>query len=271
MALRTGYRWYIGRDDAKLDYLGIPNAQTAKDSKIDSLIKRASRRIEQLTHRVFIPVTETRYFDYPGNSIRLFLDGDLLSVTTLAVDDDAIASTDYHLYPLNGYPKMWLEMDLAEGEVFTYSDTPQKSVEIAGVWGYTDDYEASGSLLDGAISSATATTIVVDNGADFQIGDCILVDTEAMFVSGISGNDLTVVRGVNGTTAATHDTDSIVYIYKPPADIAHACGVLVARWEKRAETAWSDRTGTAEAGFSIYSEIPTEVKSILNNYRRVVL
>jgi len=78
----------------------------------------------------------------------------------------------------------------------------------------------STSLLNGAITSTSATSIVVDQGGDFENNQNIKVDSEEMTITNISGNTLTVIRGVNGTTAATHTDNTIVYrddsyIYTP--------------------------------------------------------
>ena len=69
----------------------------------------------------------------------------------------------------------------------------------------------STSDLNGAISSTSATSVVVDDGTDFEVGQNIKVDTEEMTITAISTHTLTVVRGVNGTTAATHSDNVSVY------------------------------------------------------------
>ena len=45
----------------------------------------------------------------------------------------------------------------------------------------------------------------------FTAGDVITVDSEQMLVSGVSGATLTVTRGYNGTTAATHANGTAVF------------------------------------------------------------
>lgn len=59
---------------------------------------------------------------------------------------------------------------------------------------------------------ASETGVDVDDGTAFRAGDIILVDSERMSVSSISGNTLTVVRGVIGSTAATHSDNAWVKI-----------------------------------------------------------
>ena len=69
----------------------------------------------------------------------------------------------------------------------------------------------STSDLNGAISSTSATSVVVDDGTDFEVGQNIKVDSEEMTITSISGDNLTVVRAVNGTTIRTHNSGTDVY------------------------------------------------------------
>ena len=70
---------------------------------------------------------------------------------------------------------------------------------------------ASGSLLAEALDDSE-TDIDVDDGTDFAQGNVIQVKDERMFVTGISSNTLTVTRAYDGTTAVTHDDNTVVYI-----------------------------------------------------------
>jgi len=69
----------------------------------------------------------------------------------------------------------------------------------------------STSDLTAAISSTSATSISVDDGTDFEVNQNIKVGSEEMTVTNISSNTLTVVRDVNGTTAATHSNNANVF------------------------------------------------------------
>ena len=65
------------------------------------------------------------------------------------------------------------------------------------------------NLLNEALD-ATEVEVDVDYGAAFIAGDYIIVDSEVMKVSSISSNELTVVRGAKGTTAATHSNNAAI-------------------------------------------------------------
>lgn len=68
------------------------------------------------------------------------------------------------------------------------------------------------TALDGGIN-ASVTTITVTDGTVFPSdGDfrARIAESEVVLVTGRSGNDLTVVRGQDGTTAASHSTGASV-------------------------------------------------------------
>ena len=72
------------------------------------------------------------------------------------------------------------------------------------------------SPLNGAISDApapgTTQNINVDDGTKYTIGDVVLAEEEEFSVYGISSNTLSIVRGVNGTTPATHADDTTIEV-----------------------------------------------------------
>jgi hypothetical protein len=80
-------------------------------------------------------------------------------------------------------------------------------------WGwssYRETYDQLAEALDD-----NETVVSVDTGTRFQIGDLIQVEDELMIVTGISTNDLTVIRGAQGSTAATHSDNFGISILGP--------------------------------------------------------
>ena len=67
------------------------------------------------------------------------------------------------------------------------------------------------SLLAEALDSSE-TGVDVDDGTEFAVDQVILVGSEQMKISAISSNTLTVTRGFNGTTAASHSDNVQVEI-----------------------------------------------------------
>ncbi len=77
-----------------------------------------------------------------------------------------------------------------------------------------DAYPARSDVIGATniTNSTTTTTIAVTTGAKFQVGDVVQLDDEFVWVSSISSNTLTVVRGFGGTTQATHESTATAYI-----------------------------------------------------------
>ena len=77
------------------------------------------------------------------------------------------------------------------------------------------------TLINGAIEDST--TVPVDSAAELSVHDTILINSEQMHITAIATNNLTVIRGYNGTTKATaaspHADDSVVTLMK---DIQHS-------------------------------------------------
>jgi G:T/U-mismatch repair DNA glycosylase len=71
----------------------------------------------------------------------------------------------------------------------------------------------AGTTLDGAISSTSATSVPVASASTLRADQVILVGSEQMSISSISGNTLTVARGHNSTTAATHSDGATVSVF----------------------------------------------------------
>ena len=72
-----------------------------------------------------------------------------------------------------------------------------------------DELRALSSTLTASHTSNTAT-VVVDDGEYFRAGDIVKIDSEFLWVSATSGDNLTVTRGWGSTTGATHASTSTV-------------------------------------------------------------
>lgn len=69
------------------------------------------------------------------------------------------------------------------------------------------------NVLNGALNSAaTSLTLTYTIGSETTTGAVIEINYEQMMIVSIAGNVLTVIRGWNSTTAASHSDKSIVYI-----------------------------------------------------------
>lgn len=281
MAERS-YRHYISRDQCKRAYAEIASAVTEQDTKIDALIEPASRWLEEACGTTFYPITATRYYDHPDDAGILKLDQWLLSVATFTTGngDETVSSDDYFLkcgktYNIPPYDRIEMKSNGSRPNLF-FSGTPQQANALTGAWGYSNDFEDTGTTLDGAISSTTATTFTSSSGSSLETGWMGLIDDEQMFFESISSNIVTTKREMNGTTAAIHDDGTTVYRYVPPHDIEALCGILVARLFHRGSTAWSDITGSEARGLLLPRQLtrlylqalPAEAHLVIQRYKR---
>lgn len=199
------------------------------DAAIDAALATVSREIDRHCGRRFYVEQRTRYYT-PRNSLVLRVD-DLLAITTLKTDPDGDgtyeetwASTDYRLHPRNvlfdSPPQPYTRVVAGSFGDYTFPRVLD-GVELTGKWGYYEVLETVASLLNEALDASETGVDVVD-GTAYEAGQTILVDAEQMYISSISTNTLTVTRGVNGTTAATHDTGATIQRYTYPV-IGEAC------------------------------------------------
>jgi hypothetical protein len=197
---------YCTREDVKgaLDY-----RETARnDAQVDRAVEAAARAVEGALHRRFYPQTDTRYFDWPaenqrgGRPWRLWLDQhELISVTTLSSGGTTIAASDFNLEPGDGPPFTYLELDRSSSVGFGGGSTPQRDITIAGVFGYSADDAAAGTLVEALDLSETG--VDVSDSAAVGVGDLVKVDSERMLVTGKSMLD--TGQNTSALTAAVSD------------------------------------------------------------------
>ena len=68
---------------------------------------------------------------------------------------------------------------------------------------------AGNILIDGAINDSV-TSVTVDDGDFFRVGDLLRFGDEIVEVTAISTNDLTIRRGLYGSTAASHSDNAVI-------------------------------------------------------------
>jgi len=193
------------------------------------------------------------------------LDGWLISTTTVTAYDDTDrgASTvltegyanDFFLMPYNAAPKTVFKLNEDTSNTL---DSGQQTLSILGEWGYTAD-TLSVTTAD-AIGSTTATSVSVTSATDLGPAQTVLIDSEQLYITAISGNTLTVQRGVNGTTAATHSGGAGLTRYDYPELIVQAC-LDIAKLTFRNRDLGS--VGTIGAGEMSMTVAEGEVRSVL--------
>ncbi len=109
---------------------------TIDDALISSLIPGVSRAIDDHCHRWFWPKTATMVYDFQEPDYMMLRD-DLESVSSIVhALNETLNSQYYLLYPNNGPPYRWIEINTNYGYNFRWVNTPQKAISITGVWGY---------------------------------------------------------------------------------------------------------------------------------------
>ena len=238
----------------------LTNTVTTNDTDLLRYVEDASIQIDDICHRHFNTWEGVQYFD--GAARTLNIDEDILSVTSIATDEDGsqtysttLLTSDYILYPINGlplYPKYMVKLAL-NASVGSFASSILAGVKITGVFGYGNGLSAApyaDSGLTGTAGTALTTTLTLSAEGTVQAGNTLRLDTEQMYVQAVSNNGTktaTVVRGVNGTVAATHST-SEVYIYSYPGPVVESCLLQAARDFKRRESPVQATVGSAEMG-----------------------
>tara|TARA_B100000809_G_scaffold241590_1_gene264897 strand:- start:446 stop:1267 length:822 start_codon:yes stop_codon:yes gene_type:complete len=269
---REAYRSLYGgltklKDDSLLN---DPAAGAGDDNEMFQLLLAVSDWVDHFCNRYFYSKTQTMEFDGTG-STRLLIP-DLVSLTSLkedSTDDQSFNETwaagDYRLEPYNGEPEQhWGEPHTSirvrqHGAKTTFSSGEQR-FQIAGVWGYRQYKEDSGTDLNDAAMAATKITVPVDDGTQFAIGQTIMIGSEQMLITDISTNDLTVTRGLNGTTGVAHADNSDVFTLRWPASIERAVLIQASRiWTRAADF----------EPFFVDADVDTDVRILGEPYKRL--
>lgn len=222
---------------------------TSLDAVLTQTAEEVSREFEAETRRQFVAHYGIRYLQrHPrGCPTELVIFDDLASISALAVDDDGdgdyeltlVENTDYFverendLDPNTPIVLLRLNPDAATVQLYSWPER-YRAIKITGLWGYS--YELEDTTLDtneALDASETDVTVSATAASLIYPGDTIVVDSEQMAVTAVSTVTLTVVRGINGTTAATHLTALSVYVRRYPRDVERAVSerTVGLRWD----------------------------------------
>lgn len=208
--------WYARREDVKA---ALDVKMTARsDFLVDRAIAAASRNLDGgrniggLLHRRFYPEVATREVDWPTRDqgswwIRFPHGWELVSLTSLTVGGTTVTVGDVKLYPLDGPPYHQIQVLLSSSASFGSGDTHQGNALVNGLWGYDDESEPAGALA-AALSTATATSVVVTDGSTVGVGDVLKAGTERMIVTG-RGASVDTGQDTTGALAAQASADAV--------------------------------------------------------------
>ena len=256
---------------------------TGDDTRLRLLAESQSRLIDRLTNRHFYSLTAARTFDVSnGHLLNL---PDLASVTSLKTDENidrtfevTWATTDYLLRPNNADPSTRANSNSRPYTQIIVDSNGSRSafplgyqtVEVTGEWGYWL-HKATATETADAIASTTAKTFSLSARTDIEAGHTILLDTEQLYVQSYSGNTVTVDRGVNGTTAATHSGGAAISIYEYPSPVVEATIIQAARLWKRKDSSYANAIGLEGGLMEIFRGADQDVKQAIRPYRKLAI
>lgn len=108
-----------------------------------------------------------------------------------------------------------LNMNPYDIVAYQYLGTDMEKFNFVNLDQYTyswlnDTYTDRTDTITDAFTDTVSTTTAVATAANWQPGDIFLVDSEQVWISAISGTTITVTRGFNGTTPATHLDNAVI-------------------------------------------------------------
>lgn len=192
------------------------------DALILDLLRGVCREIDNHAGQFFYPLIETRYFDVGIATVgrKLTLDRPLLAVTTLTNGDTlVVSSTQYVFEPRNAndYPKWQIRLLGSYGISWQYTQDPENAIALAGVWGYHEHYDqawVNTDTLGAVMSDTTGTVATLTTANSVKGGQLVKIDSEYQYWGTVSDTAVSnIVRGVNGSTAATHLISAPVYVW----------------------------------------------------------
>lgn len=223
--------YYCTLDEAKHT---MRASNTTEDNPLLEKIRQVSRRADRIltgrsTRPVFGPYIEQRQFRIDGRRVRssdhtflLRREGvvhPLLSFSAVTADGSTVTSV------VEGYPqdispirRLRLTNDYNWYSYLTSATTPGY-VAVTGIWGYHSDWAnawlSEDTIQDaGGINASVTTVTVADAGGAntygltprFSPGALLRAESEYLLVTAVDtgSNELTVTRGVQGSTAAVH-------------------------------------------------------------------
>lgn len=217
----------------------LTSLNTTTAARLRRGILSASNWIQRHARRRFDERVETRKFtaldERVGGALAgpyiLLLDDDLKAVTSI-VNGDGVTVTQYKLVhwseDLGVQVYSRIQLSVFAGILWRSGGIdPWEAIQIAGLWGYGGQWLDTGTT----VSADGGATITVANGTALEVGMLLKLDTEYVYVDGLSTNTVTPARAMNGSTQATHAGGTTVYRWEALDAVRELCIRLV-QWRQ---------------------------------------
>jgi hypothetical protein len=257
-SLRHVYASVAELNDTLTKAGGTSLVNAANNARKVEVLNEVSRLIDFKAHRGggFGPWVGTHYYD-GARGDTLWLRADLASLTTLSVADAVgetpvipVVETDFYLAGLSSYEAPYRKIVLHGEGTTTAFGTGPRTTSVTGTWSYP--YRTSLlTVTTGEALDTTETEVDVSALTGLYAGMTILVDSEQMYITATTDSttdSITVERGANGTTAATHITASPISRYLYDSTV-HTLAIRLAEKRWKARDAGADGSdGGADVG-----------------------
>ena len=230
-----------------------------------------SDEIMQLCNRSFVPYVASyswRYRDAIYLDGNLWLKEDLLVPTTFEIGGVTVDPVSYSGVPSDVLPYMYVDFDFST--VSGISTAWGAGYNFEGTWGYVENLSQAWVTVIRAFTCTSSETVfpVLDANL-FETLQYLRCESEMMQVvsRNTTDNEITVVRGVNGTSAASHSAVPLQK-FKVTSAIADAATRWVAyRYQRRTDVG---QTVQLPDGSVVIANGPEGVAKTLAEYRRPV-
>lgn len=262
---------------------------TKYDDELLRVAVAVSRAIDRYCRRMFYPSLRIDTYSPVIGTDTLWVD-DLISASLVEYSTDygdtyqALAGSDYRLAygdRINGQRPSANCIRLRPNGSLSAWPTGMEAARVTGWWGRTDDPGSAfgtGQVLAAGINASVTTLTVSDADAPssigipplFTVGQTLRCDDELMAVLGVdtTENKLSVRRGINGTTAASHATVDLS-IWRAPDPIVRACVIQTVRLMERGLQGYGDARANPELGQLFFvKQADPEALELLSPYRR---
>lgn len=244
----------------------ISTTETVADADIDDKGYAASAIFSSETQRCFVPFIQSAPYDWV-NHTTLHLDDDLMTLTSVTDSTGALSAGEYVLKSNNRNP--YSTIQTLGSRKFTFSTNRESAITVAGVWGFHPNPSimwAAQTTITVGVATVGATSITVGSTTNISVLSYLKIDDEYLLVTAITGLVLTVERGVNGSTAATHLINVVVYLYQQNPEIQRAVTHL-AVYLYLTQNTFNEVYATVGGEVSIAKQIPDYVIGIINRYK----